>query len=238
MPVTLFTRNLLEEGALTVPAATGFPKERLFDRDRAPQWKGDAAAQKDVILDLGAGGGTASGWAIVNHNVGAHAIEVATSPDNITYTLRSSAAPGTADAFMATFTPASARYWRMRIPNLGVAAQIGELLLGVPVALPTPELAPDYVDTVVGNVQRDRSPAGYSWSVRRGASVRQFRFGWTSLEDADVDLLRQAYAEADEGAKKFLYVDAWGEAFWVEFLDDTLEVRLGAASTIQLQEAP
>jgi hypothetical protein len=174
---------------------------------------------------------------------------VASSPDGVTYTTRDTAAPGDAGAFTRSFAAVTARYWRVRVPDQGVAgaAAIGELVLGEPITLPIPQIQPGYVDSVVGNVRRDYSPAGYSWAVKRGASRRQFRLGYNALDLATVDLLRQAYAACDEGTQKFLYVDADSVAWWVEWTDDTLEValsdavysgRLGrAVTTITLREA-
>jgi hypothetical protein len=237
MPVTLFARNLLEEGTVTAAALAEYPATRLYDRDRGQQWQATAAAPVEIVLDAGAPV-AAAGLAIANHNIGASSIIVASSPDGVTYTTVTTAAPGTGAVAVLTFAETTARYWRVTLPAVGTL-QAGELMLGVPLTFPTPELQPDYQDRVVPNVQRDRSPGGYSWTVKRGPSRREFRFGWTTLDAAAVARLQQAYAESDEGAKRIAYVDPWGVAWWVEFTDDNgLQVQLGRVATGAQPTAP
>jgi hypothetical protein len=236
MSVTLFARNLLEEGTVTGPALAGYPLTRLFDRDRGQQWRATAAAPVTIALDAGAPV-TASAFAIAHHNLGGSTIGVLTSADGSSYVAAGSGAPDVGAVDVIAFTEATSRYWAFTIPAVG-EAQIGELLLGTPLEFPTPELAPDYIDRVLANVQRDRSPGGYSWTVKRGPARREFRFGWTTLSAGDVDRLIQAYTEAAEGAKRLAYVDPWGVGWWVEFVEDALSIGLGRAATGAEPAAP
>lgn len=216
MSLILFAHNLLELGTVTAAAAAAFPKERLYDRDRGPQWQADAVAQRDIDVDLGAGVSlSASAWALVNHNLTV-AVEIRTSSDGVTFgTLVDSATPAGVDPFLRTFTLATSRYWRIRIPAGASAASIGELLLGVPVTLPTEPT--EIAETVEGNVRRDESPAGFAWRVKRGAPRRRVEFSWDMLPESDYAELLEAFADTEDGAKALLVQDPSGVLRWMEF---------------------
>jgi hypothetical protein len=228
--IRLLTGNVLDAATVSVPSDPAAPAARLADGDRGLRWSADASGARDVLVDAGALV-AASAWGIVNHNLVGASVQVATSPDGVTYTAVDTGTLTSADATVRPFAggAATARYWRVRFPDVGTAAAVGELVLGEPITLPTPQVAPGYQDRVLGNVRRDYSPAGYSWAVKRGASRREFRLGFNALDEATLELLRGAYAACDEGAKKFVYLDHDGVAWWVEWVDEALEATLSAA---------
>jgi hypothetical protein len=229
MSVTLYVGNLLESAAtVSAPTDAAAPITRLYDGARGPQWAGTTVAPT-VTVDLGAAR-EASGWGLADHNLTGGVVTVESSPDNSTWTARDSATLAT-PVLARSFATVSARYWRFGLPAASGSGTptVGELILAAPVTLPTPHVPPGYTDRVLGNVRRDESPAGYTWAVKRGASRREFKLAYAALDLATLDLLRAAFAACDEGAKKFTYVDADGVAWWVEWIDATLEATVSAA---------
>jgi hypothetical protein len=230
MSVTLFTRNLLELGTVTAPAAAGYPKERLFDRSRKSQWQADAAGTKNIDLDLGAGF-PASAWGLVNHNV-AGAVTLRKSTDGSIYTDVDAADVTGADPFVRTFSAVSSRWWRFVLPAGATIWQLGELFLGVPNLIARDPGNGMNTEIHHGNVVADESPAGREWRFKRGPKRLRFTYGWELLEVAsDWAALVQAFDESDDGAKAFLLVTPEGAVRWVFF-----EVPKGGS--IDLEGAP
>ncbi len=159
----------------------------------------------------------ARAWALVNHNLTV-TVQVLKSSDAITYTAVDSANVSGVDPFFRTFTADTARYWRIRLPAGAVEAKAGELLLGVPLTLSRSPKYGGVVDGVVPNVQRDESPGGYAWRVRRGAKRSRLVYTFDTLPDADWALVKQALDETDDGAKSFLVQDIDGVLRWVEWM--------------------
>jgi hypothetical protein len=245
--ITLYPGNLLSGAAsISAPTDAAYPITRLYDGDRSLRWAGTTIAPT-ITVDLGAAR-SASGWGLAGHNLDGGVLTVESSPDNSTWTARDSATLST-QVHARSFAEVSARYWRFGLPAAGGSGTptVGELILAAPVVLPIPQVPPGYADRALGNVRRDESPAGYSWAVKRGASRREFKLAYAALDLATLDLLRTAFAACDEGAQKFAYVDADGVAWWVEWIDPTLEAAVSAAvfdgllgravNTITLREA-
>jgi hypothetical protein len=229
-PVTLFAQNLLESGTVTSSStATGYAVTRLYDRDRSQVWKAASAVAVDIEIDLGTAQDV-GGLALVGHNFpDPTTLDLyygASSPAN---TLQGSPAVGD-DPYSATFAAVSARYWRLHIPVLtgSVVPELGELMLGDPQVLTwNPSL--DRIQKIRnGNVQRDESPAGYTWAVRKGIQRIRWVYGWNAVGEDDRTALATAFAALDDGAKKFVLVDDEGTTRWVIWRSTSYaEVPLG-----------
>lgn len=242
MSVIFFAQNLLESAttvAVSPAALTAKPITRIYDRDRGPQYEGGSVAEADIDIDFGVATAI-TGWALVNHTA-----------TGVTVTLfgDSSTPPTTSrDSFSATgvdvlriFGSLSLRYWRIRIPVMAAAPKIGELLLGNPRTVSQNPFVRQSAVVAVANVQRDVSPGGYGWTVRKGVKRVRLPYGWTSVSTADVQTLLGAFDEVDQGAKNLLVQDISGTLRWMAWVSQEMNpVPIGGGEyelTIELEEA-
>jgi hypothetical protein len=217
----LFAQNLAESSAPLVSIPSTTLLDRLRDRDRGPQWTGANTGQHDITLDLGTAM-AATYLALVNHNL-MGSIQVAGSSTG-TFGAAFSTATVNADPFLLAFGATQTwRYFNLRITAGSVIPQLGELLLGVPQILALPPFLDSAQPGTIGNVQRDRSPGGYRWAVKRGAPRARFPYRWTGLSSTDLAALELAYAQTDEGAKNLLIRDELNVAHWVSWESDLLQ---------------
>jgi len=246
--LTLFAENLLEPspsgafGGSTVTASVGdlYPLARLYDREHGPQYvpgfpqawapfydiiplpialDGVALAQLDIDIDVGSNK-SVSAWALVNHNITGVTVTLFGDTTFPPTTSRDSLNP-LATTFLRTFTPVSLRYWRLRIPAMGFAPpQIGECMLGVPHTITQNPILESAAPAIVGNVARDRTPAGYPRKAKRGASRVRLAYRWNYIvAGTDHAALAAVYALIDEGAKNLLVKDEDGVVRWMEVTD-------------------
>lgn len=240
MSLTLFAQSLLESATVTASVGDLYPLARLYDRDHGPQYSpgfpqawapfydivplpialdGLALAQVDIDVDLGATPSPVTGWALVNHNVTgvtATLFGKATFPPDTTI---DSVAPAGV-TFLRTFTSQTLRYWRLRIPTMAVAPSIGEFLLGVPHTITQNPILESAAPTIVGNVARDRTPAGYPRKTKKGAPRARLAYRWNYIvAGTDHAALAAVFALVDEGAKNLLVKDQDGVLRFMEVTD-------------------
>jgi hypothetical protein len=249
VPLTLFAENLLETATVSAPVVDLFPLSRLYDRDQGPPYipdfeqawtpfydivplpvtlDGPALAQIDIDMDLGSAK-TVSAWALVNHNL-----------TGVTVTLfaGSSFPPGsTIDSldpagatFLRSFATQTLRYWRLRIPAMAVAPQIGELMLGVPREISLGPLREDGTIEILVNVVRDRTPAGHAQATKRGPRRVALPCHWNALPDADRLSFTAALDDLSDSARNLLIRDPLGVLRWVSWVlsDDRLKFTRAA----------
>jgi hypothetical protein len=242
--IRLLTNSALygaNTAASTLVVTSGVPLAgNLNDHDGGPQWIADAPSAQAITVDTQAAQTLpiASALALVHHNLAGVRIGVYGSADGTTFAKVADAVVN-ADPFSVAIPTASYRYWRVWIPDpgqpvLAAPARVGELLLGSALSILDNPNLPTGKPAIVGNVARDRSPAGYPWNTRKGASRRRYEYRWNALPDADLATLRKAFAECGEGAQPLVLVDQLGTALWVTWEDTTLP-QPGALG-VQLQE--
>lgn len=241
--VTIFADNRLEDTASVVavtPAGAAALIARLFDRDHDAPWTGDPelTAIRDIaplplawndptstVISIDLGSNLAvTGWALVNHNLTGITVTLkgdTTSPPSTTRDSFSATAVDT----LRTFASLSLRYWTITIPAMATAPSIGELLLGVPAVINERPFVEKAARVTVGNVRRDRSPAGHPWSARRGVSRRKLPWGWNGLSATNLTLVETAFADCEEGVRNVLVRDESGTLRWMTWMDEALEPR-------------
>ena len=104
--------------------------------------------------------------------------------------------------------------------GLATPARIGELVLGVALAIVDNPNLPSGKPAIVGNVAHDRSPAGYPWNTRKGLPRRRYPLTWNALPDSDLALLLQAFQECDEGTWPLVFTDQLGTSMWATWETD------------------
>jgi hypothetical protein len=232
--IRLLTGGVFARGTVVATSGTALASY-LNDADAGPQWVADTTAAQTLTIDTGAApvAPFARTLALVHHNlpVGT-AVAVDGSADAATWTPL-----GTllviADPFLADL-PAQTqwRYWRVRLPALAAVARLGEILLGIPYMIADNPNLPTGKPAIVGNVARDRSPAGYPWNTQKGLARRRYDYRWAALPDADLAFLEAAYAACANGARPLVLEDQLGTALWVTWED----AQLGAPGALGLHQ--
>lgn len=239
--VTIFAENKLEDADVTTtPDGADALIARLFDRDHDQPWTGDPAltAIRDIAplplawndptstvisIDLGSNL-PVTGWALVNHNLTGITVTLkgdTTSPPSTTRDSFSA----TAVDILRTFASLSLRYWTITIPAMASPPSIGELLLGVPAVIDERPFVEKAARVTVGNVRRDRSPAGHPWGSRRGVSRRRLPWGWNGLSATNLTLVETAFADCDEGVRNVLVRDESGALRWMTWMDEAIDPK-------------
>lgn len=218
--IRLLASSVLAGATVTVSSGTGAPY--LNDHDAGPQWIAAATTAQTITIDANAVRAVRA-LALVHHNLIGVAVQVQQSDDGAAWTNVGAALPVTADPFTAALAFGLHRYWRLAIPaGLASPAALGELLLGAAYdVLDNPNL-PTGKPAIVGNVARDRSPAGYPWNTRKGLPRRRYAYRWNALPDTDLSALISAYDDCDEGTWPVVLTDQLGNVLWVTWEDAVL----------------
>ena len=226
MSLTLLTQNRLEDTTSTVTvsvaAATGKPVTRVYDRRKSLQYEGSAAVQTDIDVDLGSSL-ACSAWAFLNHNISGFTLELFAEDASPPTVSQDSLDPAAAD-FLRTFTEATKRYWRARLPDLGATVPlVGEFFLGVHKTLPNPSYGQG--ELYRGLVERDETRAGYVWKARLGTVRTELALHWNVMTDANWTILKAAFDQAYQSAKPFPMIDHDSNLWFVEFKENSLRRR-------------
>lgn len=197
----------------------------LNDKDAGPQWVAADTAAQTLAVDVGAGAvGAVSALALIHHNLMGGVVSISGSADNTAWT---DIGPATItvdqDPFIVALPLTSYRYFRVVIPAGGAApARIGELMLGVGLAIIDNPNLPSGKPGYVANVAHDRSPAGYPWNTRKGQARRRYEYEWHAMPGPDWATLVQAFRESGEGANPLVLTDQLGNVVWVTWEADPM----------------
>jgi hypothetical protein len=217
-----YALNLLEAttSAVTVTGtAAGSSLNRLFDRDITLPWiDSGTAGTRNIQVDQGAGGTQAvSSWIIAGpHNL-AVALSLESSPDNAAWTVRDTVTPATTVAFRRSFSPITARYWRLQIPSPASAPSIPEFFLTVAVPFPKGPHPDGARRGVVPNVVRHESVGGYVWKTRRGGTRWRAEWPLRLLTDAQRQTFETLLTALLDASRPFWLEDVDGVLRWVEW---------------------
>jgi hypothetical protein len=144
--------NVLIDGTVTVSAASGFPKENMWDWLDWTYWKADSADDQNIDIDKGTAGISVDTLAILAHNIGSAgdsvgAVVTVYEDDNSGFTSPTtlgSVAISNDRPFYLSLTSGTERYNRIKIINLDEAVFIGVVCLGTKMTMPVgPEFPGD-----------------------------------------------------------------------------------------------
>lgn len=235
----LLAKNRLESAAsVTVTSeAAGRPVSRLYDGDRGPQWRATSNAVQDIDLAQGPLTEPFSHVALVNYalNTGIEIYRGPSFPPSTLALAVASLAGG--DPYIADlggmFTD---RFIRVRILGGGSIAAIGELVVGAAQIVAMPPGLRTAMPATIANVRRDVSPAGYTWSVRRGPKRARLPYGWNALTASELAAITTAFDETNQGAKTLIVRDELGATWWVYWETQELKPVALGAGLYELQE--
>jgi hypothetical protein len=221
--ITLYTRNILETGTVTVTGTpdTGYPESRLYDRAFSLFWKDSATEAKIVHVDQGASGNLAVDFlAIERHNFDGEDMQWQYSTDDFSADINDAvtdwAQSGSARIVKVLGSALTKRYWRVTV---GVGTS--------PSSLANPKCSEvfmsfgrDFEAQVRGmprmiktsNVRWNRTMGNVERSIKRGDLRRQRRYELL-LDSTDLTAFEAAMDEIDEYSLPFYIKDHDGD-YW------------------------
>jgi hypothetical protein len=241
-PVILFSRNILETSTIAVTSAVaGFPKERLWDRDRNARWKATSNAVQKVEIDQGAVPLAFSHVILANYALSTN-IEVyrgaAYPPATLVATLTPAGDPYLA-ALGGVFTD---RYAEVRMLGGGAVPEAGEISVTKDGTLSRKPVFGGITESLVGNVTSYESPAGFPWAFSRGGERMRLIYDFRNLPDADVATVLAAARDVGLGLKFLPVQDLAGTLWWMRWVRPELARQLVSdgrrALTLEFLEVP
>lgn len=143
-PVILADNRFLNGTPTTTDTATGYSVFHIRDLKTYTAWRASSIGTKYITIDCGRER-TADTLGIVAHNLGTAvaSVSVESSADNLNWSEDLSAfVPSDDKAFLRTFPPVSARYWRVKIVASSVIPQLSVCMLGERLTFPYSPEAP------------------------------------------------------------------------------------------------
>ena len=125
MSITLYTRNILETGTVTVTGTpdTGYPESRLYDRCISLYWLDTVTEAKNFVVDQGASGNLAVDFlAIEKHNFNGEDMQWQWSTDNFAADINDAVTDwtqGDNNQIIKTLgSDLTKRYWRVTVTSM------------------------------------------------------------------------------------------------------------------------
>lgn len=216
--ITLYTRNILETGAVTVTGTpdTGFPESRLYDRAISLYWKDTVTEAKNFVADQGASDNLAVDFlAIPKHNFNGKDMQWQWSTDDFSGSIEDAVGDwNQGDNLQIIKTLGSAltkQYWRVTLASIEnpLCSEIF-MSLGRKFDVAAAEGTP--VDELA-NVEWNRTVGGLERSTKFGDERRMREY--TLLLDASaLTAFRAAKAELD-GYSKPCYIKDRDGYYWM-----------------------
>jgi len=214
--ITLYTRNILETGTVTVTgdADSGFPEARLCDRETALLWKDTVTEAKDFKVDQGVTGNLfVDLLGIFNHNFDGEDIEWQHSDDNSIWV--DAVIDWTQDGSGQIIKTLSAaelrRFWKVTLTSME-NPQAGELFMSYGCTFDI-QARPAPSRQHSDNVRWNRSLGDAERSVKFGKKRRAYNYV-LFLSEADLADFDSAMEDLDDYAKPFLICDHAGEYYF------------------------
>lgn len=225
--ITLYTRNILETGTVTVTGTpdTGYPESRLYDRAQSLFWKDTVTEAKNFVVDQGATGALAVDFlAIPKHNFSGEDMQWQWSTDNFAADTNDAVTDWTqTDNEQIIKTLGSAltkRYWRGTVTNMA-NPRCSEIFMSYGYTFDI--LArPGAKAQKVSNVRWTRTVGGIDRSTKLGNRRRQRAYP-IFISAASLSNLRAALDDLDEMSTPFYICDHEGDYWMCKFQDDPLE---------------
>ncbi len=241
--------SLLDRNALTISpaAASGFPKERLFDDRTFVSFKFSATGTLDIKTDAGVGNTEdVDYFGLIEHDLFTQGstIVFASSPDDAVYTTIFTVVPADNLVIFRVFTKVTERFFRLRITGSTAAPSIGELQWGTRVEAPfhrDPSRGFDPLEEGINN-GFERSQTGnivgsVHRHVTRRADLRFRNLPFTFINGITIGLFREFYD--NRASLGFPFFFSWNPDDPGSFEKDTfwavLDTRAGVRRPLSTQ---
>lgn len=227
--IKLYTRNILEDGTVTVTgdADSGFPESRLYDRDVSLYWKDTVTEAKTFHVDQGASGNESVDFlAIVGHNFNGEDLTWEYSENDVDWTPAVDGwTQGDNLQIVKTLpTALTKRYWRVTLSSMA-NPRCAEIFMSYGY-----EFQVDFNQAQLGlkrsNVLWQETVGGVDRSVKL-SSVRRVR-NYNLFLDEDSESFsrtnfRAAMDDLSDLSKPFFLKDHEGSYFMVHLTNDPEE---------------
>uniref|UniRef100_A0A6M3IXV4 Tail protein n=1 Tax=viral metagenome TaxID=1070528 RepID=A0A6M3IXV4_9ZZZZ len=219
--IKLYTRNILEDGTVTVTgtADTGYPESRLYDRAISLYWKDTVTEAKTFHVDQGASGNeSVGGLFIPKHNFNGEDLTWEYSVNDSDWI---AAAVGWTQGDNEQIEKVLAaeltkRYWRVTLTSMA-NPQCSEIFMSYGY-----EFQADFVQNPtfedVPNVQWNMTVGGLERSTMFG-NKRRTRTYALFLDTTDLASFRAAMVDLDNYSKPFYLKDHEGSYFMARLVD-------------------
>lgn len=216
--ITLYTRNILETGTVSVSgtADTGYPESRLYDRCISLYWKDTVTEAKDFVVDQGASGNLSINFlAIDKHNFNTADMQWQWSTDNFSADINDAVVDwtqGDNNQIIKTLTwDADKRYWRVTVSSIA-NPKCSEIFMSYgyefsALADPSP------IAREVDNVQWNRTVGGLERSTKFG-DEKKVRIYTLFLSATELTNFRAAMDDLDGYSKPF-YIKDHEDDYWL-----------------------
>jgi len=218
--IKLYTRNILEDGTLTVTgtADTGYPESRLYDRAISLYWKDTVTEAKIFHVDQGATGNeSVDGLFIPKHNFNGEDLTWEYSTDDAAWTAAVTGwTQGDNNQIAKLLTTAlMKRYWKATLTSMA-NPQCSEIFMSYGYEFQV-DFASNPELTEVPNVQWNSSVGGLERSTKFGDERRQRSYA-LFLDAANLALFRAAMDDLDHYSKPFYLKDHEGNYFMARLM--------------------
>jgi len=219
--IKLYTRNILEDGTVTVTgtADTGYPRSRLFDRAISLYWKDTVTEAKVFHVDQGATGNVSvDGLFIPKHNFNGEDIAWEYSENDSDWSPACAGwTQGGNEQIVKVLSAAlTKRYWRVTLTSME-NPQCSEIFMSYGY-----EFQADFVQNPefgdVPNVQWNMTVGGLERSTMFG-DKRRTRSYALFLDATNLALFRAAMVYLDNYSKPLLLKDHEGSYFMARLVD-------------------
>jgi len=228
MSITLYTRNILETGTVTVTGTpdTGYPEARLHDRAVSLYWKDTVTEAKDFTVDQGASGNLAVDFlAVFRHNFSGIAMQWQYSNDDFSADVNDAVTDwtqGDNNAIVKVMGSAETqRYWRVTLASMA-NPKCGEIFMSFGRSFDVMQ-SPASVAGENDNVRWHRSVGGLERSTKLGEAVRHRQYT-LFLSASELTSFQAAMAELDEYSRPFWIKDDAGAYFPCRLLAPPAEI--------------
>ena len=220
--ITLYTRNILETGTVTVTGDPddGFPESRLYDRAISLFWKDTITEAKNFVVDQGAAGNLAVDFlAVQRHNFSGADMQWQYSNDNFSGDINDAVTDwnqGDNNQIIKTIAAAAThRYWRVTLASMA-NPKCGEIFMSLGRTFEV-KASPSPAYGEKDNVQWNRTVGGLERSTKFGEEKRVREYG-LFLSASDLTEFKAAMTELNGYAKPFYIKDDEGAYFMCRLL--------------------
>lgn len=220
--ITLYTRNILETGTVTVTGTPdeGFPASRLYDRSIGFYWKDTVIEAKNFVVDQGTAGNLAVDFlAIHRHNFSGIAMQWQYSNDNFVEDINDTVTDwtqGDNNQIIKTMVSSlTQRYWRVTLASM-TDPKCSEIFMSYGRTFEV-KASPSPVYGEKENVQWNPTVGGLERSTKFGDERRIREYG-LFLSPSDLVEFKAAMTELDSYSKPFYIKDDEGAYFLCRLL--------------------
>lgn len=217
--ITLYTRNILEDGTVTVTgtADTGYPESRLYDRCISLYWKDTVIEAKNFVVDQGASGNVLVDFlAIEKHNFNGINMQWQYSTDNFVADINDAVTDwtqGDNNQIIKTLSSAlTKRYWRATLASM-TNPKCSEVFMSYGYEFKVRFDSPPTLGNL-DNTQWNRTVGGIERSTKFGDKRKTRSYSIVLSSSSELDNFREAVGYLDDYSKPFYIKDCEGD-YWM-----------------------